>query len=312
MDPNYSSPEENQELKSVDELISEALIKLKKTYTLEEDDELLKQRADLSTELGLLYWEKKKVAESKKFLNLALAGYTRIQDQSQIASVHSLLGTISVQLQLYPDAITHLHTAIEFWKDSPQKSEYLASLQNLGIAYLNMNHEEKATDLIIEGLNQTIELKDEQAFAETLQILLEYYEERKQFDVLIIYKEKALEFWLHMDNQERQFKTLIDLGVLHQIQDEFQEALVSFKKAYNVAHSLNDSERMFLAEGFIGETNFKLQDIPGARDAYMRAFMLAVFLKKKEEIEQMRVALLTLGAEEHEIHQKEHEAQNSE
>jgi tetratricopeptide (TPR) repeat protein len=311
MVPQNSQVTPDSELKPVEELIKEALVKLKKTYELDEDDEILKQRADLSTELGLLYWENKKAADSKKFLNLGLAGYTKLEDYAQIASIHSVMGTMNVQMQNYPDAVANLRLAVDYWKTSPQKSEYLACLQNLGIAYLNMNEEEKATDAIIEGMNITIEMKDEQAFAETLQILLEYYEERKQYDVLIIYKEKALEFWLHMDNKERQFKTLIDLGVLHQIQDEFQDALASFKRAYNVAHKLNDANRMYLAEGFIGESYFKLQDLPGAREAYMRAFMLAIYLKRKNEIEQMRVALLTLGVEEQEIHQKEQEARNS-
>jgi tetratricopeptide (TPR) repeat protein len=221
-----------------------------------------------------------------------------------MAVVKGSLGSLDLELEDYISAKRFCEEAYEYFQKSTHLNERIACLQNLGLIALQLGDEEQAVDYILNGLRMAMQLQDEDQFVNLIQILLEYYEKDRKYDMVRELKQKALEFWEAMKLEGRQYKTLIDLGVLSQILDQYEEALQYFKKAYNLAYSMNDSNKMYLAEGFIGETYFKLNEIEKASESYSKAFMLAVFLQLPEEIDKMRAVLLTMGFSVEEIKQK--------
>lgn len=209
-------------------------------------------------------------------------------------------------------ALRYNEEAYEYWQTHNYLNERIATLQNLGICYLKMKEEVKATNFLLKGLQMAIYLEDELQFAATIQILLEHYEKLERYDMLLELKRKALDFWIQIKIPERQFKTLIDLGVICQILEEYSTAVNYFKRAYNIAYNLGDLEKMYLAEGFIGECYVKLGDMEKAKNVYLQTFKLAVYLNTisdhKEAVESMRLLLLTLGYSPKELMHEERKA----
>lgn len=306
MSDKQISPEE------LEKSIQIGLAELKDTYKVPENREVIEHRAMIATNLGIFYWKKENLIEARKFFLLAFTEYEKIQDPFKIANINSTLGSLYIQLGEYASALKHSEDAYVYWKDQNYLNERIACMQNLGICYLKMKEEVKATEILLEALQMVIYLEDEMQFAATIQILLEHYEKIERFDMLLELKRKALQFWEKMELVEREIKTLIDLGVICQVLEEYSTALIYFKRAYNLVYNKGDIEKMYLTEGFIAETLIKLGEIEKAKYTYLQCFKLAVYLNSfsdyQEKIDAMRLMLLTLGYSIGELDHEERKA----
>lgn len=304
-----SNPDEDDQ--AVYNAIAENLDILRSFNKPSDTIQSLKDKASVESQLAMLYLQIDKLQDARKFLFLALGDYEKLGDKEQKAAIQGSIGSLDLQQGNYYSAKKYCEEASEYWETTTHLNERIACQQNLGIIYLQLGDEPKAVDTIVSAMRMAMKLQDPDQFAVTIQILLNYYEEQRKFDVLKELKLKALEFWEKMDLKPRQVKTLIDLGVISQVLENFADALQYFKKAYNLALNLKDTKKMYLADGFIGETYFKLKEIEKAKQAYMDAFMLAVFLNLKEEMDKMRAVLVTLGISLDEIKAKEAEAKKT-
>jgi len=290
--------EENSKI-SLDNNISKLIIDLKKTFEKKETDIIIEKRAIISSNLALLYWKKENLDDSQKFFLEAIQEYDKLKDKFKLASTKGALGSLYIQKGKFELAKIYTEEAYEFWTNSLHLNEHLACLQNLGIIYLRLNEEVKASDYVLEAMKMAMQLQDEAQFASSIHILLNYYENKKRYDMLLELKKKALEFWLQMNLEERQFKTLIDLGVLSQVLEGFDDAVKYFKNAFNIGYNSGSIEKMYLAEGFLAESFLNKKDIEKAKYTYLQAFKLAVFLnldgKHQNDVNLMRIALLSLG-----------------
>lgn len=284
---------------NIQKAIQDGIIELKKTYERQENSKIIEERATIASSLGILLWKNNQSQDAKKYFLLALGEYEKLKDDFKIATTQGTLGSLFLELGEYSLSQKFNEDAYEYWKDTTFLNERIACLQNLGIILLRNQDELKASEYILEALRMAISLQDENQFAITIQILLEHYEKIKRFDMLLELKKKALEFWTQMDLPQRKFKTLIDLGVISQLMEDFSAAITFFKPAFNIGYHSGDLERMFLAEGFLAETYLKLREIEKAKNAYLQAFKLAVYINVekdyKQHVEAMRLALLSLG-----------------
>ncbi|WP_457556537.1 tetratricopeptide repeat protein [Candidatus Harpocratesius sp.] len=305
-----SKKQDNSE--DLDHSIYLGLQELKETYKQHETPQIQERRALILADLGIFYWKKEKLTEARKYFLLALSEYEKLHDEFKIANVKGSLGSLFIQMGEFGLALRYNEEAYEYWQTHNYLNERIATLQNLGICYLKMKEEVKATDFLLKGLQMAIYLEDELQFAATIQILLEHYEKLERYDMLLELKRKALDFWIQIKIPKRQFKTLIDLGVICQILEEYNTAVNYFKRAYNIAYNLGDLEKMYLAEGFIGECYVKLGDMEKAKNVYLQTFKLAVYLNTisdhKEAVESMRLLLLTLGYSQKELMHEERKA----
>ncbi|MHA1612590.1 MAG: tetratricopeptide repeat protein [Promethearchaeota archaeon] len=275
------------------------LKELKDTYKTQETEINVESRAQIGANLGFFYWKLENLPEARKYFLLSLIEYEKLQDVFKIANIQGSLGSLFLQMGEYALALKYSEDSYQFWKDKNYLNERIASMQHMGICYLKMKENLKATDIILDALQMAIHLEDEDQFAVTIQILLEHYEKLERYDMLLELKRKALDFWVKLNLDERRFKTLVDLGVICQILEEYNTSIIYFKRAYNIGYNSGNIEKMYLAEGFIGECYIKLGDIEKAKHIYLQTFKLAVFLNttsdRANEIESMRILLLTLG-----------------
>ncbi len=284
---------------SLDNNISKLIKILKKTYEKEETTEIIEERATLCSNLAVLYTKKESLEDSQKFFLESIQGYEKLNDDFKLASTKGALSSLYIQMGKYSLAKHYAEEAYLYWEKSMHLNERLACLQNLGIILLKLNEEAEASDYVLEAIKMAIQLQDEDQFAQSIHILLNYFENKKRYDMLLELKKKALEFWEQMNLEERQFKTLIDLGVISQILEGFEDAVIYFKKAFNIGYKSGNLEQMYLAEGFIAESYLNKKDIEKAKYTYLQAFKLAVFLnmngKHQNDVNLMRMALLSLG-----------------
>ncbi|MHA1474861.1 MAG: tetratricopeptide repeat protein [Promethearchaeota archaeon] len=290
---------------SLDENISKLIKDLKKTFEKKETNKIIELRASISSNLAVLYWKKENLEDSQKFFLEAIQEYEKLKDNFKLASTKGALGSLYIQLRKFELAKVYTEEAYEYWTNSMHLNERLACLQNFGIIYLKLNEEVKASDYVLEAIKLSMQLQDEEQFAQSIHILLNYFENKKRYDMLLELKKKALEFWEQMSLEERQFKTLIDLGVLSQVLEGFDDAVLYFKKAFNIGYNSGNIEQMYLAEGFLAESFLNKKDIEKAKYTYLQAFKLAVFLningKHQNDVNLMRLALLSLGYTKEEL-----------
>ncbi len=296
--------EENSKI-SVDNDISKLLKDLKKTFEKKESTKIIEDRASLCSNLAVLYCKKDNLEDSQKFFLEAIQEFKKLNDDFKIASTKGALGSLYMQMGRYTLAKNYTEEANQYWIKSMHLNERLACLQNLGIILLKLNEEVEASDYVLEAMKMAIQLQDEDQFVQSIQILLNHFENKKRYDMVLELKKKALEYWEQMNLEERQFKTLIDLGVLSQILKNIDDAVTYFKKAFNIGYKSGNIEQMFLAEGFLAESFLNRNEIEKAKYAYLQTFKLAVFLningKHQEDVNSIRLALLSLGYSNEEI-----------
>ena len=297
---------------SLDNNISKLIKLLKKTYEKEETTKNIEERATLCSNLAVLYTKKENLEDSQKFFLESIQEYEKLHDDFKLASTKGALSSLYIQMGKYPLAKHYAEEANQYWVKSMHLNERLACLQNLGVILLKLNEEVEASDYVLEAMKMAIQLQDEEQFAQSIHILLNYFEKKKRYDMLLELKKKALEFWEQMNLEERQYKTLIDLGVLSQILESFDGAIINFKKAFNIGYTSGNLEQMYLAEGFLAESYLNKKDIEKAKYTYLQAFKLAVFLNingnHQNDVNSMRMALLSLGYTTEELLKEAEEA----
>ncbi|MHA1745541.1 MAG: tetratricopeptide repeat protein [Promethearchaeota archaeon] len=295
MDPDKKTqiPEEIQQQ------IAIGLKEFKKTYNIPETEQVVDYRCELASKLGIFYFQADDFQEARKFLFVALKGYEQQQNVQKLAATQGLLGSLFLHSGDYALSLKYYENAYEYWQKTSFLNERIICLQNIGINYLHIDQEAEASEALLEALRMAVSLLDEVQFALTIQILLEHYERLHRFDMLFELKKKALEFWVQLQLPQRQYKTSIDLGVLSQVLEDYDQALVYFKKAFNVGYNEGNLKDMFLAQGFLAECFLKLNDIEKAKYTYLQAFKIAIYINItenfKDQIDAMRVSLLALG-----------------
>ncbi len=285
---------------------------LQKTYKVEENPMILELRADLSSNIGINYSKLNNFEQAKHFLQLALVEYGKLKLKQKMAAIQGSLGSLYLVHEDFKFALKFYEDSYDFWKTTNFLNERITCLQNLGYIHLKLNDEVRASDYIFEALKKAIALKDELQFATSIEVLLNYYEKKERYDLLLELKKKAYDFWKSLGLNEREWKTLIDLGVICQILKNFTEALVYFKKAFNVAYNIGNLEKMFHAQGFIAECQIKLKEIDKGKHIYLQAFKLAVYINVTQDFQQhvdeMRASLLILGVDPNLIQKEQEEA----
>ena len=295
MDPDKKTqiPEEIQQQ------IAIGLKEFKKTYNIPETEQVVDYRCELASKLGIFYFQADDFQEARKFLFVAMKGYEQQQNAQKLAATQGLLGSLFLHSGDYALSLKYYENAYEYWQKTSFLNERIICLQNIGINYLHLDQEAEASEALLEALRMAVSLLDEVQFAVTIQILLEHYERLHRFDMLFELKKKALEFWVQLQLPQRQYKTAIDLGVLSQVLEDYDQALVYFKKAFNVGYNEGNLKDMFLAQGFLAECFLKLNDIEKAKYTYLQAFKIAIYINItenfKDQIDAMRVSLLALG-----------------
>ncbi len=250
----------------------------KKLQKKTKNDQVIESIARITGSLGTLFWKLDDFSHARSFFIKSLDAYKRLDDDYHLASVWGALGSLYLQYKDYDAALHYTEKAHAYWKNRPHLNERLICFQNLGTIYKNLNKIDKAADNILEAMRLAVKLRDETEFAKSIQVLLEYYELKEDYQMLKELKMKALEFWTALDIPERQFKTLVDLGVIQQILEQPERAISFFKKAFNVAYNLGDLEKMYFSQGFIAEVYFNKRDIDKAREIYIETFKLAVYI----------------------------------
>ncbi|MHA1584252.1 MAG: tetratricopeptide repeat protein [Promethearchaeota archaeon] len=283
----------------IDKNIEKGIKFINKSYKFPDTPQNLQDRAEIASNVGFFYTKKDNYEGAQKYFQLALREYDKLKDDQKVAATKGALGSLYIHNEKYLVALSYMEESYNYWKTTNFLNERIACLQNLGIINLKLKEEVKASEFILEALKKSIQLQDEDQFATSIQILLNYYEPLDRYDMLLELKKKALEFWVKMNLLERQFKTLIDVGVLSQVLEDFSQAVVYFKKAFNIGYQNGNLEKMYLAQGFLAETFLKLEEIEKAKHTYLQTYKLAVYINTikdfKEQVQTMKTTLLVLG-----------------
>jgi two-component system NarL family sensor kinase len=165
-----------------------AVYYLQKAYVLSDSNELVK--AQISNNLGNLYWTLKNWTAAKQWYNKALGSYERLQQQQGIAETFFNLGAIATQQKQYQAAISYYHKSLEATPDD-QPVEHLEWIyEHLADAYFHTGRFEKAytNELAYVKIKDSLyPLQVQQSIAD----LKEKYETEKKEHALALEKERT-------------------------------------------------------------------------------------------------------------------------
>jgi tetratricopeptide (TPR) repeat protein len=294
-----SEKKKSQATEKIKQQIAIGLKEFKSTYNIPETEQVVEHRHEIASNLGISYFQVDEFQEARKFLFIAMKGYEQQQNAQKLAATQGLLGSLFLHSGDYALSLKYYENAYEYWQKTNFLNERIICLQNIGINFFHLDQEAEASEALLEALRMSVTLLDEIQFAVTIQILLEHYERLHRFDMLFELKKKALEFWVQLQLPQRQYKTAIDLGVLSQVLDDYDQALSYFKKAFNVGYNEGNLKDMYLAQGFLAECFLELRNVEKAIYTYLQAFKIAIYINItenfKDQVDAMRVSLLALG-----------------
>ena len=181
-------------INNIDQALKE-LAELQSKVEDSEDLEFIRKQANLFAELGLLYIKKNLNSKARDYLMAALRNFIKMEDKVAIASTQGSLGSMYLNNGDYITAKSFFTEAYSYWKDAPYLNERIAVLNSLGICELNLGNEEEGVDKILKAVSIAAKLRDDAEFLFSIEILLRYFEEKKDYDVLRELKYKALDYW---------------------------------------------------------------------------------------------------------------------
>jgi hypothetical protein len=97
----------------------------------------------------------------------------------------------------------------------------------------------------------------------------------------------------------------MELGIAYANLKEHNHSLKNFKNAVNYAIKSENNFLIYQGIVLVAETLFQLRDIGGAKQEYLQALSMAVYLNLEVEIRKTKMVLLNLGASNQEITEAE-------
>lgn len=313
--PQEIRPENEEQAEERKKLIEQCKAELTALYRSPSNEAeqftIKTQKANLLVELGLLYLRDTQISKARDHLMMAFRLFRELNDEKGMASVNGALGSLYLAHNDHYTAKEYFERAYAYWGKSNYLNEKIVCLRSLGLTHLQLNEEEEGVTKILDSAKIAAHLDDTAEFLFSMQVLLEHYEKQQEYDVLRELKLKVLEYWeKHPEYVSRRFKTLVDLGVLSQVLEDYPAALQFFKHAFNIAFQMGDFEKTYLAQGFIGEVYVQLEKLEQAKSAYLKAFQTSILIGLEEDhhsekVENARLVLKTLGIPEETIKEKE-------
>ncbi len=157
--------------------------KIKKIDEILKDKEILGEPipGSLLLEKSSLYYKKRDLLSSAKYLELALKNYKADNDLLHIAICHNELGLIQEEDGFFETAIYHFNDSLEILKDLNDPQKIIKTLNNLGNAYYLIKDLENAYKFYQEALQlskqenfRVEEIKSASNLVEVLYLLKDY------------------------------------------------------------------------------------------------------------------------------------------
>ena len=179
---------------------------------------------------------------------------------------HLLLGNRYNEKDNYPQAMNHYLKGIRL-SEAETNVKYLPQLyNNLGVVYLKLNKPEQALELYSQAMDLFTALGDTINIAGTTTNIGSIFIELGDMEIAKEYYLNGLEIFENINHRAGQAHALFKLGLLEEMQDNYQSALDYLLKSLTIQQVIEvnptGSKKMFLADTYVnlGIVYFSLKE----------------------------------------------------
>ncbi|MHA1292232.1 MAG: tetratricopeptide repeat protein [Promethearchaeota archaeon] len=281
----------------------EQLIK-KKKEKIEEFGKISGKNSEYIRELGdlaLLQLTGEYYEEAKNNFFICLKHFKRQRDRLGQAAMQGLLGTLYFKRGNYNESIERYKKAARVYKELVQHQELIMCLKGIGNSFIKLNKLDDACDIFLECSSICSDNNDIYGLLECLGNLVLIYESNEKWEIVLELYKKTLKIFKKLNDNKGIIVSYFNLGILEKKQNNYDKALIYFKKGTNQAIDSNYAEFIIKGLGYVGETLFYLGRLKDAKNEYIKALHIAKNIKAKNAIFQIITLLKSLGLSDQNI-----------
>ncbi len=220
------------------------------------------------------------------------------------AAVYGILGTVHFNSSEYEKSIDYYNKAYDIYKRSNQIEEQITCLKGIGNNLIKLKQVDEACDTFLECSALCSDNNDIYNLLDCLGNLIQIYEEQDNWEIVFELYKKTLKAFEELNDIKGIIIAYFNLGILKRKENDFNEALIYFKKGTNKSIDSNYTELILKGLSYVGEILVYQGEMNEAKETYIKALSIAEEIKSKNSILQIRILLNSLGLSEEEINKE--------
>lgn len=215
--------------------------------------------------IGLYNWQLGKFKVAIKYFTKALTIFTDLNDSTWIGKVTNNIATANWGLGNSLEALEFYQIALKIRRKTGDKLGVSNILNNIGLIYQDWGLYDEAFIWHNDALNIAFEIENYIAIAYSYSNVGTYYENKGDYEKALHYHKLGYKNILMDDKNSRSNSFFLkNLGDVYSKMGKLDYALSNYKKSFIHAKSINNKNRIAIAEYCLGKTHFKLNNIDSA------------------------------------------------
>ena len=202
------------------------------------------------------------------------------------------------------NSIEFYQNAFEIYDELKQVQEQITCLKGIGNSFIKLNQYDEACDILLECSALCSDNNDIYNLLDCLGNLIQIYEKQENWDIVFELYIKSLEAFKELEDIKGIIVSYFNLGILKKRENEFNQAIIYFKRGTNKAIDSSYTELILKGLSYVGEILVYQGQMNEAKDTYIKALNIAEEIKAKNSILQIRILLNSLGLNEEEINRE--------
>lgn len=242
--------------------------------------------------------------ESEKNIIVCLKYFKKQKDKLGQAAVYGILGIIYFKSEQYQKSIQFYNLAYEIYDKFHQIQEQITCLIGIGNNFIKLNQFDEACEIFLECSAICSDNKDIYNLLDCLGNLITLYEKQDNWDIVYELYKKSLKAFKELEDVKGIITSYFNLGILKKRENDFNQAIIYFKKGTNKAIESSYTESILKGLSYVGEILVYQSEMKEAKETYVKALSIAENIKEKNSILQIRILLNSLGLDEEEINKE--------
>ncbi len=242
--------------------------------------------------------------ESEKNIIVCLKHFKKQKDKLGQAAVYGILGIIYFKNEQYQKSIQNYNLAYEIYDKFHQIQEQITCLIGIGNNFIKLKQFDEACEVFLECSAFCSDNKDIYNLLDCIGNLITLYEKQENWDIVYELYKKSLKAFKELDDIKGIITSFFNLGILKKRENDFNQAIIYFKKGTNKAIESSYTESILKGLSYVGEVLVYQGEMNEAKETYIKALSIAENIKEKNAILQIRILLNSLGLDEEEINKE--------
>ena len=199
----------------------------------------------------------------------------QIGDQKGISASLNNIGLIYVNQGDYPKALSYYTRSLKIDEQIGDQKGIAQSLNNIGIIYNNLGDYQMALEYFIKSLQIKEDIGDLKGVAASYNNIGIVYQDQGDYPKALEYHTKSLNIKQQIGDRLGMAPSLHNIGIVYERQGEYARALDFFTQSLRIKEQIGDQKGMAESLNYMGIVYKNLGDYSHAREFCQRGYQLA-------------------------------------